>query len=208
MTKLEELYGQALERRRASAADCVSPDDLLALVRREGPEQRRLELLDHVMGCRDCHREFELLRALETAGSRSAGSAVPRSLGQRWMPLALAASLLLALGVGVLVRNRSQAGDETRAGGRGLVLLSPPTEIPPADSVTFAWRPLTGADRYRLELMDSKGATVLSQLTPDTVLSIPGRRLTPGATYRWWVRDATPGAQLASGLRPLRILSK
>jgi hypothetical protein len=208
MTKLEELYGQALERRRASADDCVSPEELLALVRRQGSEQRRLELLDHVMGCKACHQEFELLRALESAGARSSESALPRSIGRRWTPLALAASLLLAVGVGLMVRNRSQAGDETRAGGHGLVLLAPPTEIRPAASVTFAWRPLAGSDRYRLELLDSKGGIVLSQLTPDTVLSIPGRRLSPGATYRWWVRDATPGAQLSSGLRPLRILNR
>jgi hypothetical protein len=208
MTRLEELYGRAMKRRKDAAGGCVSPEELLALVRSQGSERRRLEVLDHVMGCEACHREFELLRAFELAGARTAESVSVRSIGRRWQPLALAASIVLALGLGLMARNRYQSSNETRAGGHGLVLLAPATEIAPSNSITFAWRPLPGADRYRLELMDSKGAVLFSQLTVDTVLAISGDRLAPGKAYSWWVRDATPGAQLASGLRPLRISSK
>jgi len=69
--RLQELYAQALARRdlEPGSAECVSPEDLLALVRRDGPEERRLEILDHVMTCNECRRELALLQAVETAGA-------------------------------------------------------------------------------------------------------------------------------------------
>ena len=204
--RLQELYAQALARRGNEAQGCVSPEELLALVRREGDEDRRLQVLDHVMGCQACHREFELLRALETAGAGTRELGMARSISRRIMPLALAASVLLAIGVGLMVRNRE--GDITRGGGPGLLLLTPASEVAPARPVTFSWRPLGGAQRYRFELLDRSGSTVVSQLTPDTSLTVPAGQLQPGSTYQWWVRDATPGSRLASSLRALRILSK
>jgi hypothetical protein len=204
--RLQELYAQALARRGNEAQGCVSPEELLALVRREGDEGQRLQVLDHVMGCQACHREFELLRAVEAAGAASQGSGRIRSISRRIMPLALAASVLLAIGVGLMVRNRE--GDITRGGGPGLVLLTPATEVAPAQPVIFSWRPLTGAQSYRFELLDRSGAAVVSQLTPDTSLTVPAGQLQPGSTYQWWVRDATPGSQVASSLRVLRILTK
>ena len=208
MSRLEEIYAQAMAR-RGEAQTCVSPEELLGLIRREGTEAHRLEVLDHVMSCQACHREFELLRALENAGAQSGGKTDVRSRGRWLAPLALAASLILAVGVATLVRDRNQrGGDTTRAAGHGLVLLAPPTELAPAESITFAWRPVAGAKRYRVELLDRADSVVFDQLTPDTTLTLPGARLEPGSGYRWWVRDATPGAQLSSALRPLRIRSK
>ena len=57
VTQLQELYSRALARRNATGSDaCVTPEDLLGLVRKDGPEARRLEILDHVMGCPACQR--------------------------------------------------------------------------------------------------------------------------------------------------------
>jgi len=175
-------------------------------VRKQGDEARRLQALDHVMGCAACHREFELLRALEAAGDGSREPATVRSIGRRIMPLALAASVVLAIGVGLVMRNRES--DTTRGGGSALVLLTPAAEVAPAQPVTFSWRPFPGAQRYRLELLDRNGAAMFSQLTPDTSLTLPPELLQPGSSYRWWVRDATPGSNVASSLRALRIRSK
>ena len=204
--RLQELYAQALARRSEPAEGCVPPEELLALVRQQGDEARRLQTLDHVMGCQACHREFELLRALEAAGGGSREPATVRSISRRIMPLALAASVLLAIGVGLVMRNRE--GDNIRGGGSALVLLAPAAEVAPAQPVTFSWRPFRGIQRYRLELLDRNGAAMFSQLTPDTSLTLPAELLQPGATYRWWVRDATPGSHVASSLRALRIRSK
>ncbi|MFL5447862.1 MAG: hypothetical protein ACJ8AP_10445 [Gemmatimonadales bacterium] len=204
--RLQELYAQALARRSAAAEGCVSPEELLALVRKQGDEARRLQVLDHVMGCEACHREFELLRALEAAGGGSREPTTVRSISRRIMPLALAASVLLAIGVGLVMRNTES--DITRGGGPALVLLTPPAEVAPAQPVTFSWRSSAGTQRYRLELLDRNGVAVFSQLTPDTSLTLPAELLQPGSTYRWWVRDATPGSHAASSLRALRIRSK
>jgi len=203
--RLQELYAQALARRGEAAEGCVPPEELLALVRKEGSEERRLQVLDHVMGCQACHREFELLRALEAAGGPREPATV-RSIGRRIMPLALAASVLFAIGVGLVARNRE--GDTTRGGGTALVLLTPGAEAPPAQPVTFSWRHSPGTEHYRLELLDRNGTVVFSQLTPDTSLTLPAALLPPGSSYRWWVRDAMPGSHLASPLRALRIPSK
>lgn len=206
MHRLEELYAQALARRSsATASACVSPEDLLALVRREGTEEHRLEVLDHVMGCQECHREFDLLRAIETAGRRSAGGEQVSRIGRRVVPWALAASLLLAIGVGLSIRNRSGIGDTTRGGGEKLALVSPPPEVAAGQPITFAWRPLDGVHRYQLEIMDLDGKTVFSQATGDTTLTVRPDQLKPPFSYRWWVRDLTPGSQLVSPVRPLRL---
>jgi hypothetical protein len=204
--RLQELYAQALARRSDAAEDCVAPEELLALIRKQGDEARRLQTLDHVMGCEACLREFELLRALEAAGDGIRKPVTVTSITRRIMPLALAASVLLAIGVGLVMRNRES--DTTRGGGSALVLLTPAVEVAPAQPVTFSWRSSAGTQRYRLELLDRNGTVVFSQLTPDTSLTLPAALLPPGSSYRWWVRDATPGSQVASSLRALRVQSQ
>jgi hypothetical protein len=206
-TRLQDLYAEALARRRTAPAECVSPEELLALIRREGPEGRRLEVLDHVMGCRECHRELELLRALEVAGG--AGQApVVRSIVRRLVPLALAASLLLAVGIGLAVRNRSGPDDIPRGRERTLILRTPATEVAPGQPITFSWMRVPGAQRYQLEVLDVNGAPVFSEVTGDTALTWSADRLRPGSSYRWWVRDVTPGSELSSPLRSLRLRSQ
>jgi hypothetical protein len=209
-SRLQELYAQALARRdlEPGSGECVSPDDLLALVRRDGPEERRLEILDHVMTCNQCRRELSLLQAIESAGAamerRSPGQS---KIWGHWKPLALAASLLLAVGLGIAVRQRGSPDDITRGGG-SIQLLAPPPEIPPGQPLVFVWHPLTGARRYRLEILSQADAVVFTGETPDTTMPVSADRLRPGGDYRWWVRDATPGAQRGSPLRPLRIRSQ
>ena len=206
-TRLQDLYAEALARRRTAPGECVTPEELLALVRQEGPEARRLEVLDHVMGCPECHREFDLLRAVEIAGAGGQRPVV-RSIVQRLVPLALAASLLLAVGIGLAVRNRTGPEDIPRGGARNLVLLAPATEVAPGQPITFSWRPVPTARRYQLEVLDANGSAVFLEVTADTSLTWSADRLRPGSSYRWWVRDVTPDAELSSPLRPLRVRSK
>jgi hypothetical protein len=206
LNRLEQLYAQALARRSSTRASaCVLPEDLLALVRREGPEAERLAVLDHVMGCQECRGELDLLRAIESAGRRSGVGVQVRSTGWRIMPWALAASLLLAIGVGLEIRDRSGIGDTPRGGSEKLLLLAPPVEVAAGQPITFTWRSLDGVQRYQLEVMDDGGRTVFSQATGDTTLTLAGGRLQAPASYRWWVRDLTPGSQLVSPVRPLRL---
>jgi hypothetical protein len=199
--RLKELYAQALSRRsEAGTALCVAPEELLALVRREGSEEHRLAMLDHVMTCIECRRELDLLRAIGKAGEGSTSSL--RNY-RRLVPLALAASLLLAVGIGLGVR-RGERSDVPRGGSEALILLAPPVEVDGHQPVTFVWRPVPGLQRYGLEVLDRNDAVAFSGTTTDTTLMMPAGRLKPAEEYRWWVRDITPGAQLASPLRRLR----
>jgi len=66
--KLREAYEQIVSRRTAGErTHCIPPDDLLALAKGRLATSRRPEVLDHVMRCRACLDEFELLRAIRKA---------------------------------------------------------------------------------------------------------------------------------------------
>jgi hypothetical protein len=95
--RLRELYRQALARSDGGGRErCVAPEAMLALLRREGPEEQRLQTLDHVMACGACRREMDLLRSIEQAGAETQQAAVVRPLRRpalkMLVPLALAAS--------------------------------------------------------------------------------------------------------------------
>ncbi|HEU4563446.1 MAG TPA: hypothetical protein VFS05_02310 [Gemmatimonadaceae bacterium] len=219
--RARQLYQQSLAARAGGARDrCASPEAILALVRREGAEEERLATLDHVMACDACSREFELLRAIERAGSESGAAGVrasPAAARARWRwqriaPLALAASLALAVGIGV-VRERGTVPDTdvVRGGAEdGVTLVAPGEEVGTGREVIFVWRAVPGASRYELELLAPGGAVLSAITTGDTVAALPATaRLARGAEYRWWVRARLPGGdQLASPLRPLRVRSE
>ena len=207
--RLRELYATALTGQSAAAGEHPAPEALAELVRREGSEEARLATLDHVMRCAECRREFELLRSVERAGVES--GAAGRASGRRaWlMPAALAASVLLAVGIGRTVL-RSAGDDTTRGDGHGVVVLvQPGREAGAGEDLTFAWRAVPGASRYELELLDAGGGVLASAATTDTTVSPAAARSLPPGDYRWWVRATTPDARsFRSALRPLRLVAR
>lgn len=210
---LREAYQRALDGRRVTGRErCVSPEAMLSLLRREGTEEQRLEVLDHVMGCGACRSEFELLRSLEEAGAETTARARPavrRILPRVAVPLALAASVLLVVTVGQ--RLRSPDGTDVERGAvEGITVLGPPPEIAAGISPTFAWSPVPGAQSYDLEVLDEKGSVVWGARTRETSVTLSDPRLLPpGNSYRWWVRTTGDSArQRASALRSLRILRR
>ena len=191
----------------AGAASCVSPEQLLDLVRREGAEQSRLATLDHVMACPLCHHEFDLLRAVEQAGVESGARARTRWRWHSLAPIGLAASLLLALGVAIGLNRAGERPDQPRGASDGVTLLAPTTQVAAAEPITFVWRPVRHASRYVLELLEGSGggATVVSRETSDTAVVLDPELFQPGAQYAWWVRAVTPAGELTSPLQPLRL---
>jgi hypothetical protein len=210
---LREAYQRALDARRVPGRDrCVTPEAMLSLLRQEGAEETRLEALDHVMGCGECRSEFELLRAMEEAAARTTERAAPMfgpSLRRFAAPLALAASLILVVTVAHRVRS-PEGSDVERGMTDGITLLAPSAEIDETTPPTFAWKPVPGAQRYELEVLDEKGALVWGAKTSETSVTLSDPRLLPpGKTYRWWVRTTTEsGTQRASPVRSLRIRTK
>jgi hypothetical protein len=200
--RLRELYERALASDVAGTAGSAhpTPEEILALVRREGPESERLARLDHVMSCRSCRESFELIRSIEAAGAKT-----ERTRLRRILPLALAATIVLAIGVAIFQRaDVLQGPDVLRGGADAVTLLAPPTDVETTQPLTFAWRPVTGALRYDLDVLDAEGGVIFSTTTTDTVVASPALPLAAGAEYRWLVRATTAGGEVTSPTRPLR----
>jgi hypothetical protein len=208
--RLRELYQRALAHRGGRERDrCVAPEAILAVTRREGPEEQRLEVLDHVMGCGACRSEFDLLRAIDQAGAETERPALIARRRRGWLaPVALAAAVVV-VAVGLKLTTR-EGPDVERGTVDAVTLLAPGAEIDPGAPVTFAWQPVSGAHRYEIEVLDEQGSVVFAQATEQTSATLPdARRLVPGASYRWWVRATTEaGEPRASPVRSLRIRTK
>lgn len=205
---LRHAYERILAARRPGDRDaCPSVDALLALVEQRGPEAARLTTLDHTMACAPCQQDFELLRAIHAAErteSRATG------IQRRWrtpVALALAASLLIAIGLGPGRAWLDGRGPDTMRGNPdGVVLLLPDAgATEDADSVRFAWRPVAGADRYTVELLTVDGAVLLGTPTADTTVVLRGIRDVAPGEYRWWVRAALPGGDQRSETRAITL---
>ena len=203
--RLKEIYATAMTRRPAG---CPEPEALQALARREGPEDVRLATLDHAMSCVDCRAELDLLRSLERAGTETGARRKPAK--RTWfVPLALAATVLLAVGIGRLVTSPAEE-EQIRSGEEAgaVAVVAPAPEAPAGAPLTFAWLPVSGASRYRVEVMDGGGELAIEAETRDTAVTIQGIvRLAPG-DYRWWVVAMTPRPGPRSELRPLRLIAR
>lgn len=184
--RLIAAYRDLLTRRvPGDRAACVSPEQLLALARRELPEVERLRALDHVMACPLCLKDFELLRSVERGG---------REARRRWpspQALALAASLAVLAGGGVLwqvVRGRGER-DVLRSVEAQVSLVAPVGPTSPADARRLVWRAAAGAADYQVEVLDPDGTAIYAAATGDTVLVLPDSvSVTSGLEYQWWVR--------------------
>jgi hypothetical protein len=209
--RLREIYAGAMASRGAKAgptAACPLPEAVLALVRREGSEDARLATLDHVMSCADCRAEFDLLRSIELAGAKTSAEARPG--GRSWLvPAAIAASLLLAVVIGRFGPPTVPESEVVRSGSDGgVTLVAPPPESPAGSPIRFAWHPIPGAARYRLEVLTSDGEVSLEAETADTAITLQGAAgLAPG-DYKWWVGASSAGTAARSALRPLRLTTQ
>ena len=206
--QLRAAYARAMASpRSAERTACPSPDALIALVQRDGPEAARLETLDHAMACAACQREFELLRAIDAAERRDTGTTRSFARWQRPLALALAASLVLAIGLGpgrTWLADRQP--DTMRGDPAGIDVVRPEAAVTvPRDSLDFVWRPVSGASRYTVELLTLAGAVRLSATTTDTTLILRGARDVDPGEYRWWVRAALPGGERRSQPRPVTL---
>lgn len=200
---LVRLYRRATVSRRDPARDgCVPPEALLAVAEQEGPEDARLESINHAMTCTECGEELELLRATRIVRDRTR---MPRA------GLALAASLVLVAGLGYysLARGRPSAAggdDPTRAGSADVQLIAP------ADSVAgrltaLVWRPVTGATAYVVEIRRDDGTLLTRAMSTDTMLALPDSvQVTPGSDVYWGViARLSDGNELRSPARRIRV---
>jgi hypothetical protein len=204
MEGLERLYRARVVAKPVVTERCVSPEQMLALLQREGTEDERMATLEHVMSCPACHREYEWLAAVDQAAVQAGSAASPARPWWRSAPLALAASLLLVVGAGVLARAPWRAGGERIRGEAGdVALIAPAAGATVAGAPTFAWHALPEASAYVIELQRADGHVVRSDTTADTTLALPA----PAPDqYRWWVREVTDGSEpRSSAFRTIKV---
>jgi len=184
-SRLRTMYGRVLASRRPPARDrCLSPDQLVELLRPARlSEGDRIRLVEHLTDCGECHDEFSLLRTANDATT-------DRSKAPRVGWFAPAAGLCLVLAVAVLWRvlpHRDRAPASATVSGPELV--GPEGAVGSSQPLQFVWHDLDQASEYVLEVLTLDGTLVASRRTVDTTAILPsGASLTPGRTYRWWVR--------------------
>lgn len=214
--RLQEAYQRALaERDDGTRASCPSLESIDALARGTTAESERLDTLTHVMSCRRCQQELDLLRAIQSAGVISGAVAARREVRSLpWrviVPVALAASLVIAAFIGVQNRlGRGPITDTPRGDATGLVLVAPndAAEVAASAPLAFTWRADSAARRYVVEVLTQKGEVIVSRTTSDTTITLPDTSgLAPSTDYQWWVRSITPAGQRASAMRRFRTRS-
>lgn len=210
--RLQKLYAGRVAGRTPGGPH-APPDAILAVVTREGSEEERLATLEHVMACAECHREYEWLTAVNEAGleAEGTGAASPRRVWWRGTPMAMAASLLVAIGAGVVLSGVLRSGDDRERGSSAdIALVAPGNRVAGTGPITFAWHAVPGVSRYVLEVQRADGSVALADTSADTSATVTDMsRLRPDSAYRWWVREVTDGAEpRSSAFRELRLTGR
>jgi hypothetical protein len=209
---LRAAYQPALrESTTTHGPDCPTETELLAAVRGDGAEAERLRTLDHALKCPACRRDLALLHAVSST-SPSAGRAGGRTMRdlswRRWVPIALAASLMLAVGLAGVVRWRGRGAEElTRAAASaGPMLVMPANEAAVrAGLVQFVWRSIPGVIQYTLEVDATDGTVILSAPTRDTTFRATIAPTAVGEN-RWLIRaKLEDGSEKRSASWVLRV---
>lgn len=209
--RLQRLYTRRLTERDAERTDAhASAERIVSLIRREGSEEERLATLEHVMACADCHRDYEWLKAVDRAALEAGGGEATSRPVWRRVPLALAATVLVAVGAGLLVTRLRPTGETVRGHGGEISLVAPGDTAAGLGVLTFIWRPLPEARGYVLEVQRQDGSVAFADSTSDTLLAIADpEAMLPPADYRWWVREQTDGAEpRSSAFRELRLIGR
>lgn len=185
---------------RGNRGSHPEPEALVALAERSGSEAVRLEVLDHVMACDPCRREFDLIRASIVAAG------VPRQRTWFRSPsiglMAIAATLLIAAGVRMyLVSREPDAGSLMRGGS---AVSTYPVRWLPSIGAGLAWRPTEGAASYRLEVVDEAGTAVVDSTMRDTTFVVMDSVLRNRQGLSWSVTATLADGSTVTSL-PIRL---
>jgi hypothetical protein len=179
---LRDAYRELMAARAPSdRSGCPAPEALLEVVERQGDEATRLATLDHVMRCAACRNDFNLLRSAAVSALQAGeeppvlhivrgGAGRPRRLP--WRSLAVAAGLVVAVGVGTLTWHQGTRQPLLRGDEHTVVLLAPESR---ADgSALLRWQRVPGAAAYRVEVFTPSGRTVVADTVSDSTFVVPG----------------------------------
>lgn len=171
-----------------SPDDCPPPERLWAAAAGElGPAEIR-EVVEHMALCSACAEEWRL--AVAVAGERESKEPVPRP--KRWAGWAgaLAAGLFLgAFGLRLYDSRHLQRPSETRGEHVAIELLVADGATLDRQDLRLAWRAVTGARSYELEIQDASGAVLVRQeglIPPEARVPAAGASALPSSTPLYW----------------------
>jgi hypothetical protein len=203
-TRLRDVYAEVMARSEApDRRACVTPEQISALVERQSSEAERLALLDHVMSCRACLKEFELLRAIRAAAPRARRS---------YRVLAIAATVFLMAGATLVwstVLRDGQPTDIPRSVSAQLTLVSPVEGATVSAPVRFVWEPVAGASDYEVQVFDAEGIVVFSSTITATTVPLEMEASLAAGEYRWLVlAEMQDGGQVRAAARRFQVQAR
>jgi hypothetical protein len=202
-----------MERLRAAFASrsgqapgpaCPAPERLWSAARGERPPAEVRPLVLHLAECGACAEAWRLAREVDAPAPSPAAATRPRPAGPAWIRWgALAATVVLAAGAAIALRQRSEPAPEFREGMRGGIRsLVPETQSLPRTRCVLRWSPGPDGTTYNLtvatagleKVAEARGLTAASyEVPPRALASLP-----PGARLLWQVEAVAPDGSRAT----------
>lgn len=171
------------------------------LATNEVSDLERDRYFDHVTSCAKCSVVWrgilELRKDAIAQGLIPAEASVRTGWQSRYLPLAIAATVLLAVG-GLYINTRPASPPGTLRSVEGIaeiegVMMAYNPEYVP----TFVWPPVVSATQYRVEVFSEDGRPVWSRIQTAPPLPWPADVTTAKGTYRWRVEALKGDAVVA-----------
>ena len=163
---LREVYDRLLrERGSGSGVPDIPVETVQALAAGSYAGADRLELLDRLLAHPVTARELRFFGEL--------AAQAPPERSRRMLPWALAATLLLSAGAATLWTLTRPPVDLVRGESEGFALIEPAQDASVGPGSRFVWQRASGAQSYRLELVDGEGNLAFSAVTEDTMAVLP-----------------------------------
>ncbi len=217
--QLKALRQRATARSAGQRADCLSAEVLWQAAAGKLHRRERAAVLAHLATCSDCAEEYRLGRSLK-GWAREAAASLGEDEGAlenepdewptrwpagirapwgplawpRWRALAVAATLVVAIGLPLAVWRAMQRGPEPvpteRRGAAAAITVDPADRAvlnePPR---RLSWSALEGADRYQVVLYDFEATRIWESppvTTPAVILPDSVRERLPHGQPVYW----------------------
>ena len=187
---------------------------------------------EHLATCPRCQAEMALFSEFENSETTAAEQSDVHAIVETLQPksnvvsiasrrrsqnrlLAIAAALVIALGIGYVVENREPSinGPVTRDLYRSsrVEVIAPVGDLaaPPAE---LRWKPVSGADAYEVVVSEVDRTELWRATTNETHIALPDaivRQIVPGKTLVWEVTAKRTGSAIqSSGAERFRVTTQ
>ena len=180
------------ELQQSGSGGCPDAEALVGLVLKDVPPEEREALADHVVSCRRCSEDYQILSRTHVEASPMRRRLDPRA----WIA---AAVILFAVAGGVFVARRDRGESDITRGASSSVgshVVPPDGGSVPSPPAEFVWPPQPGAEGYRVKLFAPSGDPLWeSERVKQNRVGLPPlqrSRLSAGQSYFWVVETEMP----------------